>query len=147
DFNGDGVLDLAVDNQGGGSTVSVLLGAGDGTFGAARAFDAGDGPLSVAVGDFDGDGALDLALANDGAYSGNADVSVLLGTGDGAFGATRHFRAGSRPRSVAAGDFNGDGVLDLAVADQGGGSTVSVLLGTGGGAFGAARHFRAGIRP
>jgi hypothetical protein len=71
DFNGDGVLDLAVANV--FSNVSVLLGNGDGTFQAAQNFGAGGGPFSVAVGDFNGDGVLDLAVANRG-----SNVSVLI---------------------------------------------------------------------
>jgi hypothetical protein len=45
-------------------TVSVLLGAGDGTFGAATNFPTGRSPSSVVVGDFNGDGLPDLAVAN-----------------------------------------------------------------------------------
>jgi FG-GAP-like repeat len=63
DVNGDGLLDLAVANEG-SNNVSVLLGNGDGTFQAARHFPAGSRPLSVAVGDVSGDGHLDLAVAN-----------------------------------------------------------------------------------
>src|SRR5207245_2183370 len=58
DFNGDGIPDLTVANAG-SRTVTVLLGKGDGTFGAARSYTAGNGARSVAVGDFDGDGHLD----------------------------------------------------------------------------------------
>jgi hypothetical protein len=75
DFNGDGKPDLAVANVN-SSSVSILLGNGDGTFEAA-----GDGvgkyPESVAVGDFTGDGKPDLAVANRGVN----DVSILLGNG------------------------------------------------------------------
>ena len=60
-------------NQG-SATVSVLLGNGNGTFGAATNFAAATGPLSVAVGDFNGDGKQDLAVANQ--FSDN--VSILL---------------------------------------------------------------------
>ena len=44
-------------------------------------------------------------------------VSILLGTGTGSFGAKTDFATGSGPVSVAVGDFNGDGKLDLAVAN------------------------------
>ena len=94
--------------------VSVLLGNGDGTFGAATNFAAGRRPASVAIGDLNGDGKLDLAVAN----SDSNNVSVLLGNGNGTFGAATNFAAGSEPRSVAIGDLNGDGKLDLAVANQ-----------------------------
>src|SRR5262249_57760912 len=92
DFNGDGVLDLAVAN-GGYNDVSVLLGNGDGRFEVARSFGTGSCPISVAEGDFDGDGVLDLAVAN---YSSNT-VSVLLGNGDGSFQVARSFGASSSP--------------------------------------------------
>jgi len=68
------------------------------------------------------------------------------------FIARRDFPAGSAPVSVAVGDFNGDGKLDLAVASEGtaplfmdGG--VSVLLGNGDGTFQAPRNFGAGRSP
>src|SRR2546425_96128 len=63
DFNGDGKLDLAVANYD-STTVSVLLGNGDGTFQTAQNFGAGGSPAFVAAGDFNGDGKLDLAVAN-----------------------------------------------------------------------------------
>src|SRR2546429_398815 len=103
------------------------------SFAAARTFAAGQGPESVAVGDFNGDGNPDLALANEG----SANVSVLLGNGDGTFQVTVNYGAAMNPNSVAVGDFNGDGKSDLVVAYSGS-ANVSVLLGTGTGTFEAA---------
>jgi hypothetical protein len=148
DFNGDGIPDLVVANRD-SDYVSVLLGNGDGTFQSASNFPAGSHPLSVAVGDFDRDGNLDLAVV--GFYCGNdgctdETVRVLLGNGDGSFESAGNFLAGSRPSSVAVGDFNFDGILDLAVANEGS-NNVSVLLGNGDGTFQAARNFSAGNRP
>src|SRR5215467_9061429 len=119
DFNRDGIQDLAVANNGFGSNnVSVLLGNGDGTFQAAVNFGAGNNPFYIAVGDFNGDGVQDLAVANYGDFdSGN--VSVLLGNGDGTFQTARILGAGSNPSSIAVGDFNRDGIQDLAVANNG----------------------------
>jgi hypothetical protein len=106
----------------------------------------------VAVGDFNGDGVQDLAVAN---YDSDR-VSVLLGNGDGSFQAAHDFGVWFpinpapvtfSPVSVAVGDFNGDGVQDLAVANAGEfgdwcvGSSVSVLLGYGGGRFQPAQGF------
>ena len=73
DLDGDGVPDLAVVN-GASVDVSVLLGAGDGTFGRPLSYSAGAGPTSVAIEDLDGDGVPDLAVAN--IFS--KDVTVLL---------------------------------------------------------------------
>ncbi|MCI0456649.1 MAG: FG-GAP-like repeat-containing protein [Gemmataceae bacterium] len=125
DFNRDGRPDLAVANSGGGSTtVSVLLGNGDGTFQAPRDFVTGPGPTAVAVSDFDGDGQPDLVVTSLG-----VGVSLLLGTGTGTFQPARNFRAGVAPEAGAVGDFNGDGRPDVAVANEGD-NTLSVLLGT-----------------
>jgi hypothetical protein len=72
-----------------------------------------------------------------------SNVTVVLGNGDGTFQDARNFNTGSYPSFVAVGDFNGDGRLDLAVANSGS-DTVSVLLGNGDGTFQAARNFGGG---
>src|SRR5436190_2202574 len=67
-----------------------------------------------------------------------------MGTGMGTFGAATNFPTGGlEPRSVAVGDFNGDGIQDLAVANENS-SNLSILLGTGTGSFGSATNFGAG---
>ncbi|NCS46422.1 MAG: VCBS repeat-containing protein, partial [Microcystis aeruginosa BS11-05] len=141
DFNGDGKSDLAVANYN-SNNVSVLLGTGTGSFGAATNFTVGTGPISVTVGDFNGDGKSDLAVAN----RNSNNVSVLLGTGTGSFGTATNFSVGINPRSVTVGDFNGDGKSDLAVANYNS-NNVSVLLGTGTGSFGPATNFTVGSYP
>jgi hypothetical protein len=143
DFNGDGKPDLAVANSS-SNNVGVLLGNGDGTFQAAVHYAVGSGPRSVAVGDFNGDGKPDLAVANSDFISGIGSISVLLGNGDGTFQAAVNYASGSGPNSVAVGDFNGDGKLDLAVTTS---SSISVLLGNGDGTFQAAVHYAAGSGP
>jgi uncharacterized protein (UPF0548 family) len=149
DFNGDGKLDLAMPNGGtaqAGYTdngVSVLLGNGDGTFQTAVNYTVGAAPSSLVVGDFNGDGKPDLAVTKEGTAPDYPDggVSVLLGNGDGTFQPAVNYAAGSRPISLAVGDFNRDGKPDLAVGDFGFYSNnwtdagVSVLLGNGDGTF------------
>jgi hypothetical protein len=143
DFNGDGKLDLVVADMY-GSTVGVLLGKGDGTFGPQREFRTGHATASVAVGDFNGDGKLDIVSANfcgksPTCQNGPGTVSILLGNGDGTFRSHVDYQTGNNPLSVAVGDFNGDGKTDLAVADSASRdsqySAVSVLLGNGDGTF------------
>ena len=109
----------------GSSTVSILLGNGDGTFGATHNFPAGDYPGPIAVGDFYGDGKPDLAVADN---FGSDILGVLPGNGDGTFRMPVNYTVGANPYAIAVADFNGDGRTDLAVANfsQLG---VSILLG------------------
>jgi hypothetical protein len=141
DLNGDGQQDLAVANFG-TNNVSILLGNGAGSFGAATNFDIGIGPLSVAVGDFNGDGKQDLAVANVNSH----DVSILLGDGAGAFGPATNVGVGNSPFEVASGDFNADGRQDLAVVNNGS-NNVSIVLGNGDGGFASATNFDVGTNP
>ncbi len=131
DINNDGKLDLAVVNLY-SSSVSVLLGKGDGTFKPALNSNTGGFPVSLAVGDFNDDGKLDIATANEN------DVSVLVGHGDGTFAAPASVTLadGSRPSSVAVGDFNGDGKMDLGVT-----SNVYVIDGYGYSYYGGYQPF------
>jgi hypothetical protein len=132
DFNGDGKPDMAVANNG-DDTVSILLGNGDGTFTTASTPSAGSGANWVATGDFDGDGIVDLAVANLNS-SGSGGVSILLGDGTGHFTLSSSPNTGNSPFAVVTGDFNGDGILDLAVSNSHGNS-VTILLGNGDGTF------------
>ncbi len=132
DFNGDNKLDLVVVNQGSGN-VSILLGNGDGTFGAAMPFPAGTNPRWVIVADFNGDNKLDLAVVDSGTSTGSG-VSILIGTGTGSFGGPTFFAAGGVSLSAAVADFNGDQKLDLVVANSGSDS-YSILIGNGDGSF------------
>src|SRR5439155_5003774 len=101
--------------------------------------------------DFNGGGKQELRAADFRADVAPNALSVLLGNGDGTFQAPRNFPVGTGPVSVTVGDFNGDGRLDLVVANWctvasgcNTGDTVSVLLGNGDGTFQAAQNFLAG---
>jgi hypothetical protein len=76
------------------------------------------------------------------ANSNSGNASILLGNGNGTFGVATNFAVGATQRSIAVGDFNGDGKVDLAVTNSG--NNVSILLGTGAGSFGAATNFAVG---
>jgi hypothetical protein len=154
DFRNDGIQDLAVANFN-SNGVSVLLGNGNGTFQPPRSSATGTEPVSLAVGNFFGDGKVDIVTAN---YSGT--LSLLRGNGDGTFQSAVNFAlpresppgyTGSTPLrqsplSVAVGDLNHDGKLDLVVVGQtsfGGDAYaaptfsdyVNVLVGHGDGTF------------
>ena len=139
DFNGDGIPDIAVAPIL-GSTVTIDLGVGDGTFQTAGPFAIGDRPGRLAVGDFNGDGIPDLVALDAGSHGVDPSVTVLLGTGGGNFGSPQSFQPLLDQVSVAVGDFNGDGLDDLAVtgADRAGHPGVEILLALGDGSFGIA---------
>jgi hypothetical protein len=147
DFNGDGKLDLAVPNFG-NDTVLILLGNGNGTFtpGVSLTLGTNNDPTSIAVGDFNGDGKLDIAV---GVTVGSPSdlVKIFLGNGNGTFTAGTTITLGAyEPYGIAVGDFNGDGKLDLAVADLGS-AKVTVLLGNGNGTFAAGVQYATGGSP
>jgi len=94
-------------------------------------FAVGGAPASLAVADLNGDGVPDLVTSN---HTGG--VSVLIGSGSGAFTVTAGPATGVFADSVAVGDVNGDGRADLVVANKGS-STVMVWVGDGSGGFAA----------
>jgi hypothetical protein len=114
DFNADGKLDLAATDAT-GNTVFILLGNGDGTFQSPKTFPVGNDPTAMVVGDFNSDGKLDIAIAN----TGDGTITLLLGKGDGTFtqSSSSPYLVGPGAASLVAADFNGDGKLDLAVAN------------------------------
>lgn len=139
DFNGDGKTDLAVTSANGDSpsnyVVTILLGNGDGTFTQGQTYNTGQGDQSIVGRDFNGDGVPDLAIAN---YYDHT-VTILLGNGDGTFTPVPPPlpATGDGPFAIVAGDFNNDGILDLATANFHD-NTVTILLGNGDGTFTAA---------
>jgi len=135
DFNRDGKLDLAVEGSALFSAIFVFFG-NDGTFTCCSGVRPPnpDG-VSLATGDFNNDGILDLAhiaLIN----TGQQLVTILLGNGDGSFTAAAVQPSVTlvNPVFVTTGDFDGDGKLDLAIADAGS-SALTVLHGNGDGTF------------
>jgi hypothetical protein len=98
----------------------------------------GEQATALVIGDFNGDGYLDLAVANMGlgGFNNTAAIAILLGNWDGAFGLLSTLSMGTNsPVALAAGDFNGDGKLDMAVVQESG--IVSIMLGNGDGTFNA----------
>ena len=124
DFNGDGLADIAVANAN-SSSLSVMLGKGDGTFQTPAVISTATQAMRLTTADFNGDGKADLAT--------NTGV-VLLGKGDGTFQTAVTYTTGVSSSSVAAGDLNGNGKTDLVFGD----TVVAVLAGNGDGTFQAA---------
>jgi hypothetical protein len=128
DLDGDGHPDLVVTNSGtyaGAriSSISILRGRGDGTFGDRTDIAVGYAPQAVVAADLDRDGTPDLAIAN--AVGG---ISVMRGLGGGRFAPATEITLGTTLHSLKAVDMNNDGVLDLVTEDD-------VLLGNGDGSF------------
>lgn len=118
DFNRDGERDVATVNYGDsfrGQCISVVLGNGDGSFGAPwvqyGVFSLQFGGIAgIDAIDVDGDGILDITA---GAY-GADDIAVFLGRGDGTFDAEQRYGVDGQVKHSRAGDFNGDGLGDVA---------------------------------
>ena len=151
DLDGDGNLDLAVASGGDGMT--ILLGNSDGTFQPAvnysisailglNVFDTS----SLTIGDFNGDKKPDIAVVSQ-TFAGSEEyrgfLSVFPGNGDGSFQSPVETDIGGRSFPIAAGDFNGDGKLDVVVTPQSGivaRIPVVLLLGNGDGTFQAPQN-------
>ena len=154
DFNGDHNLDFAVTttfyNTLQPGAVIVRLGDGKGDFAPAISSPAGIAPTTLTTGDFNNDGRLDLVVGSEG-YTIISEApleifpggfTILLGNGTGGFTKSQSFDSQDYAApSIAVGDFNGDGNLDLAVGLVARAFTtgviprISILLGNGAGTF------------
>jgi hypothetical protein len=148
DLRGNGVNDLVVTNAD-DNTVSVLLGNGNGTFQPAVNYSMSNNtqvandPRSVTLGSLRSKGPLDIVMTN----YGTSNVTVLLGNGNGTFGAPMHFAAGMNTSdAVVIADFDGNGTADLLVNNEQA-DVVTLLPGNGDGTFRAPIQLATGKTP
>ena len=135
DLNHDGNPDL-VTSSFSSDAVLVLLGNADGTFRTPVSYSTPSGPWPIVLGDFNNDGILDIASGNQN--NDGPSIGVLLGNGDGTFRepAVITYPPFSLPEALAAGNFNGDKNLDLALTlGFISSATAQILLGNGDGTF------------
>jgi hypothetical protein len=146
DFNEDGKIDIAVTNSCGPTcgNISILLGNGDGTFKAPVSYPTGPSPMGLVVADFNRDGHADIAVV-DNCGTSCGFVSVLLGKGDGTFQLKTDYAVGQSPGALVAADLNGDGKIDIAVANSS--NSISILIGNGDGTFRAAVDYPSANAP
>ncbi len=138
DFEGTGVPDLVVGhsevgNSGGG--FDFLHNQGDGTFAPPEFHSLPGSVASLAVGDFKRDGRPELAVGVFDPMTASSEISVYPGLGGGQFGTPVTYSTPGPAFGLLAGDFYGDGKLDLAMDTPGG---IAILPGDGRGGFGPA---------
>ena len=134
DFNRDGNPDVVLADSADDNAI-FLLGDGTGNFGNEQVVEVAPGPLAVVVADIDNDGTEDVALLSDD------EISLVRSNGDGTFAPFNPATAETRSSggwAIAAGFFNGDSLIDLAVTNEDS-DNVSIFLNQGGGAFQTAR--------
>lgn len=140
DFNSDGKMDLVVTIYTQEISLSLLTGNGDVTFNAPVNFPntSGFDSPSVVATDLNNDGKLDVVLAHQiAAFTApmliGDTISVMLGNGDGTFQPSREITVGKLLARIAVGDFNRDGIKDLAIC--GDSAQLYILIGSGDGTF------------
>ena len=137
DLNGDGKLDAVVSDY--DHNINVYINKGDGTFQPAIGVVTGEYPRGVVAGDVNGDGKVDLVVTNGGVGPGGnqflltgedepGSVAVLLGNGDGTFQSPIEYGTSDFPEHAVLGDFDGNGLPDIAVTEVRDGHTLNVLL-------------------
>lgn len=145
DLDDDGALDLIIaesfaDTDG---AIAVLLGNGDGTFRESQAFQAGNTPNGVAIGEMNGDGIPDIVATN----RRSGDVSILLGRGNGGFADARTFVADAEPVTLALADMDDDGATDVVAITDAKSGTAARVRNQGSGSLDAVENVLVGVTP
>jgi hypothetical protein len=130
DFNGDGLIDLAVANYS-SNNVSILFGNGNGQFSLQTNYLVGNSPVKIVSADFNGDNLMDLAVAN----AGSNNLSILLNIGSGIFSTPINYTLTSSPMTIATSDLDGDNKADIILKSMGTYQNLVFLKGNGNGTF------------
>ncbi|MGA2230826.1 MAG: FG-GAP-like repeat-containing protein [Tepidisphaeraceae bacterium] len=139
DFNDDGHPDIVSEGFGGNGSLDVLLNQGNGTFGTAESLNPGGNPNGVTVADL-GNTQDDLILGTD------TGIFELTGAGNGTFSSPVSLAGNISAGAVTVGDYNGDGVPDLAYTDYSN-QSINVLIGNSNGTFQTPATFAIGGNP
>lgn len=141
DFNRDGKMDMVADYD--GDTVLVSLGDGLGGFYKSSVFNIGRVTSSeILCKDFNNDGKIDIVAGINNFIS--YGISIILGDGSGGFSSPTFFKDQSQLVSLTSADYNGDGKLDIATANN---SNISIFFGNGLGSFLVVKTFNVGKIP
>lgn len=148
DLDNDGDSDIVVSQENFSTGFVVLKNQGNFLFFAPVKYNSSKASKDIVVADFNNDGKKDVALTNSGVNFDGNTISVYFNQGNAVFGSATNYTVGTNPIGIAAADFDNDGDMDIAVANnKSTGGTISILINKGNGTFKTAVNFPSGETP